>query len=226
MEHTLLQGPGHQLRALLKARGAGRAGPITPRPRAAGGAVCLAGPGPSPRGPGLRGLFVSLPEADHVHLARLPRCFRLAFLFDLRLKYFSWWQKWLSAFSPSQGRRNVPENSGVPAPSLPEQAACGPSMRKAGRRPAVPAAWARRGPGLGVWAPGFQELLRLACAALGRVPGGSSETQQRTPGAGGSDLRARPGRPRWRGWGHGLRFPRGAAPQVGLAPPGGRVLQA
>ena len=96
------------------------------------------------RGPGLRGeLFALLPEADHVHLARLPRCFRLAFLFDLRLKYFSWWQKWLRAFSPSQGRRNVPENSGVPAPSLPEQAACDPWMRKAGRRPAVLAAWAR-----------------------------------------------------------------------------------
>ena len=47
------------------------------------------------RGPGLRGeLFALLPEADHVHLARLPRCFRLAFLFDLRLKYFSCPVKW------------------------------------------------------------------------------------------------------------------------------------
>ena len=66
MEHTLLQGPGHRLRAPLKARGAGGAGPITPRPRAAGGAVCLAGPGPSPHGPGLQGeLFVWQGQAHH-----------------------------------------------------------------------------------------------------------------------------------------------------------------
>ena len=77
--------------------------------RAAGGTVC----------------FASLKQTVSIWL-RLPRCFQLAFLFDLRLKHFSWWQRWLRALCPSQDQRNVQENSGVLAPSLAKQAACDP----------------------------------------------------------------------------------------------------
>lgn len=66
-------------------------------------------------------------------------CFRLAFLLDLRLKYFSWWQKWLSALSPSRDGRNVQEKSSVLAPLLNERPYLPWGLERQCHRSALPA---------------------------------------------------------------------------------------
>lgn len=101
-------------------------------------------------------------------------CFRLAFLLDLRLKYFSWWQKWLSALSPSRDGRNVQEKSSVLAPLLSERPCLTWGLERQCHRSALPATGDREALGWESGCPVSAKPPPRACVALGQVAGGSS----------------------------------------------------
>lgn len=103
------------------------------------GAPMKGGRGPWPLRPGCQActVYFASPRQTASIWPRVLSCFRLAFLLDLRLKYFSWWQKWLSALSPSQDGRNVQEESGVLARFLKSGHSLTCGLERQGRRSAL-----------------------------------------------------------------------------------------